>query len=76
MEGRAGGGREADDRSGAGLVPSLEARIGIPGESRTARLKDQGSIHHLLEAKDSDPGSAGRGSCRQGPTVRREVGGG
>ena len=31
MEGRAGGGREADDRSGAGLVPSLEARIGIPG---------------------------------------------
>ena len=30
-EGRAGGGREADDRSGAGPVPSLEARIGIPG---------------------------------------------
>ena len=29
--GRAGGGREADDRSGAGLVTSLEARIGISG---------------------------------------------
>ena len=43
-----------------GLVPSLEPRIGIPGESRTVRLKDQRSIHHSLEAKDSDLGSAGR----------------